>query len=144
MSRPLRLLLIDPDRAAAKLTAEALRATSIPYILTTLPDGAAALAYLHHEAPHAHALRPDLILTELSLPGLSGLEVLAALKGDPLLRAIPVVVFTTADAPLAVQRAYQAGAAAYLVKSPDLVRHFAVVAQVLHFFNEVVHLPDRA
>ena len=121
----------DPDHAL--LIERALRQGGRPVEVAVFGDGEAALAALRGDlAPGLRpepngeaalaALRepggtPDLILLDINLPGLSGLELLARIKGDARLRRIPVIMLTTSDSPADVARAYALGAGGYVTKS---------------------------
>ncbi|OGS36736.1 MAG: hypothetical protein A2506_00995 [Elusimicrobia bacterium RIFOXYD12_FULL_66_9] len=85
-------------------------------------DGQAALDYLLHEGAYADVQanpRPDLILLDLRLPKVDGLDVLHRLKQDGALKRIPAVVLTTSAAESDMVRAYEGGAGSYLVKPVD-------------------------
>jgi two-component system, chemotaxis family, response regulator Rcp1 len=79
-------------------------------------DGDEALKFLRREGIHRNAPRPSLVLLDLKMPGLGGHETLALIKGDPKLRAIPVVVLTTSDSDADVSASYKLGANCYLQK----------------------------
>ncbi len=84
-----------------------------------VPDGDAALRYMRNLPPFVGRTRPHLILLDLHLPGLSGLDVLREIKLDPALRSVPVVVLTTSDEPREMTEAYCLGANSYVVKPLD-------------------------
>lgn len=88
-----------------------------------------------------HSARPDVVLLDLNLPRVSGIEVLRRVEGDPLLRTIPVVVFSTSRADLDVAVAYACGANAYVAKPVDLQRFMAVVGSIEEHWTGVVRLP---
>jgi CheY-like chemotaxis protein len=106
-------------------------------------DGEEALAFLHGEGPHARAPRPDLILLDLNLPKKGGREVLAAIKTDPKLRAIPVVVLTTSQDAGDVLQAYALHANCYITKPVDFLQFTEVVQTIAHFWFAVVTLPRQ-
>jgi CheY-like chemotaxis protein len=82
-------------------------------------DGELALKYLHRQAPFADKTRPDVVLLDLKLPKIDGHEVLKAIKEDPDITAIPVVIMTTSDAETDLAKAYEHHANSYLVKPID-------------------------
>jgi len=120
---------------------------SFANFLASLPAGtepaALALAFLRRQGPHAEAPRPDLVLLDLNLPRCDGREVLRALKGDPALRTIPVVVLTTSAAEQDVLRAYNLHANCYITKPVDLGRFEDVVRGIEAFWLTQVRLPSR-
>ena len=119
---PRSVLLVEDDAAHAEITRRNLEATHPGASrLIHLSDGQSALDYLLHEGAFRENAppTPDLVLLDLRLPKVSGLEVLRRVKDDPRLRAIPVVILTTSRAPNEVQTAYERGANSYLVKPLD-------------------------
>jgi CheY-like chemotaxis protein len=144
-TEPIEVLLIDDDAGDVQLIREAFEEHNLRNRLTVVTDGADALAYLRREPPaYADAVRPDLVLLDLNLPGVDGRTVLAEIKEDPELRQIPVVVLTTSQAHEDVATSYQLHANAYVTKPVDFDRFIAVVRQIDEFFVSVVKLPPRA
>lgn len=128
--RSLNILLVEDNQAHARLVARGFAANRVKNHLTHVTDGAAALDYLRRKAPYddptAHP-PPDLILLDLRLPKVDGLEVLRQIKQDEFLRGIPVVVLSTSSAPSDIDQAYALHANSYLVKPLD----FASFVQLL-------------
>ena len=112
MGAPLCLLVIDDNPADLELTHLVFEQLHPPVHVRTYGSGEAALRALR--APHA-AL-PDVILLDLNMPRMPGLDVLRTLKADPALRHIPVVILSTSCHPADVQRAYTLQASGYLQK----------------------------
>ena len=140
---PVEILLVEDDSGDARLTRQALKLGKIINNVSVVTDGAAALAYLRRQAPHADAIRPDLILLDLNLPKMDGREVLAEVKADPALRRIPVVVLTTSDAEEDIVRSYDLHANAYVRKPFDVNEFMRVIQAIDEFFVSVVRLPRR-
>lgn len=146
LTRPsAHLLIVDDTPTDIRLIQEALRLSESASALqiSVAHDGAEALALLRQEGVPADpvARRPDLVLLDLNLPRQSGLEVLAALKGDPALRRIPVVLFSTSAADEDIRAAYNLGANAYVTKPMGLDRLIAMLQTVTDFWFTVVTLP---
>lgn len=114
MSTGLSILLVEDNSADARLVREALAETSLPARLHWVADGEQALVHLRQGA--ATAARPDVILLDLNLPGLHGLELLRTLKADPALQAVPVVVLTSSAAPLDLLQAHAAHVNSFFLK----------------------------
>ena len=138
------VLLVEDDPGDVLMTQEAFEEHQVGNRLAVVSDGAEALAYLRREGRYADAVRPDLVLLDLNLPRLDGLEVLEEIKKDVDLCQIPVVVLTTSQADEDVLRSYQLHANAYVTKPVDFERFIAVVRQIDQFFVSVVKLPPRA
>lgn len=120
---PISILLVEDEPAHAEIVRRNLKASRIANKLFWVKDGQAALDYLRHEGVYSDpstAPVPGLILLDLRLPKVDGLEVLGIVKTDPALSVIPVVIMTTSSAESDVARAYQAHANSYVVKPLDL------------------------
>jgi CheY-like chemotaxis protein len=135
------VLLVEDDPGDVLMTREAFADHKLKNTLHVVDNGADAMAFLRKEGDHADAPTPDLVLLDLNLPRMDGREVLAAIKGDELLRTIPVVVLTTSEAEEDVLRSYQLHANAYVTKPVDFERFLDVVRQIDEFFVTVVKLP---
>jgi CheY-like chemotaxis protein len=137
----IEVLLVEDDPGDVLMTREAFADNKVANTLHVVTDGVSAMEFLHKRGEHAGAPTPDLMLLDLNLPKMDGREVLAAVKGDPRLRQIPVVVLTTSDAEEDVLRSYELHANAYVTKPVDFDRFIEVVRQIDEFFVSVVRLP---
>jgi CheY-like chemotaxis protein len=135
------VLLVEDDPGDVLMTREAFEDYKIRNTLHVVTNGVEAMAFLRKEGEYAEAPTPDLILLDLNLPKMDGREVLAAVKDDPALRSIPVVVLTTSEAEEDVVRSYSLHANAYVTKPVDFERFVSVVQQIDDFFVSVVRLP---
>jgi CheY-like chemotaxis protein len=119
------VLLVEDDAAHAEIARRTMLDTSVNSRVIHVPDGQAALDYLYRQGTYAApgaAPRPALILLDLRLPGVDGLEVLRMVKSDADLASIPVVVLTSSNSKEDKERAYTHHANGYLVKPLDLIR----------------------
>ena len=140
---PIRILLVEDNPADVDLTMESLELCKILHQLHVATDGVDAMEFLRGEGEHAGAPRPDLVLLDLNLPQMDGREVLAAIKGDPELRGIPVVVLTSSQAEQDVARSYDLQAAAFITKPVDLEGFGEIVQGIEGFWFSVVRFPNR-
>jgi len=140
---PVEILLIEDDPGDILMTREALTDAKMANELHVVNNGEEALAFLFREGEYADAPRPGLILLDLNLPRIDGLEVLARIKAEEELRRIPVVVLTTSEAEEDVLRSYDLHANAYVTKPVDFEAFVKVVRQVDDFYINVVRLPPR-
>ena len=141
-SRPLEILLIEDNPGDVRLVVEALRHGKLLHHLGVAESGTEALAMLRREGSHAHRSRPDLILLDLNLPGLSGHELLRVLKSDTRFARIPVIVLTGSVANEDIARAYASHANCYIRKPVDLDQLLSVMQTVGNFWLSVVTLPE--
>lgn len=119
---PIIILLVEDDLAHAEIVRRNLRDFRVANRIIHVEDGQAALDYLYHRDPYADPLAcppPHLILLDLRLPKVDGLEVLHRIKKDEDLKSIPTVVLTTSSTESDMAGAYENGAGSYLVKPVD-------------------------
>ena len=141
--RLVEVLLVEDNPGDVELVQEALADGATPHSLTVVRDGVEALAYLRAEDQYAGAILPDFILLDLKLPKKGGLEVLAEMKADELLRRIPVIVLSGPDAPDDILRAYDLQVSCYVTKPADLDEFERVMQTIREFTLTVVKLPPR-
>ena len=133
---PITILLVEDDAAHAEIVRRNLRSARIANRLMHVSDGQAALDYLQHEGEYvdpAVSPRPALILLDLRLPKVDGLEVLQRIKASDDLRGIPTVVLTTSAAESDMLGAYASGAGSYLVKPVDFEK-FSQLMEAFGFY----------
>ena len=133
---PINILLVEDDPAHAEIVRRNFEKSRSANRLTHVSDGQAALDYLYgreaFSAPHS-APRPGLVLLDLRLPKVDGLEVLKTIKDDDNLNQIPVVILTTSAAESDVARAYDSHANSYLVKPVDFTQ-FVELMEMLGYY----------
>lgn len=116
---PLRVLVVDDDTAATLLARLALEESALEADVLTAGGVLECRQLLAEAASRGADALPHLILLDLNLRDGSGHDLLHAIKHDPALREIPVVILSTSSDPYDVQRAMDAGARRYIVKPPD-------------------------
>jgi two-component system response regulator len=116
---PTSILLVEDEEAHAQLTKRAIRKAGNANRVDAVPDGEQALDYLFNRgkfSDHAKYPRPGLILLDIKLPGIDGIEVLKQIKEDPVLRRIPVIMLTTSEREEDIAESYGHYANSYLTK----------------------------
>jgi CheY-like chemotaxis protein len=136
-----RILVVDDNRAEAVLLKEVMTNLRCRYELHFAGDGVEALDFLHGKGAFADAPRPSLILLDIDMPRLGGLETLGAIKSDPELCVIPVIMFSASVSPEHVQESYRARANCYLPKPSGLERSEQLVRVVEDFWVDFAILP---
>ena len=119
LNEPMLVMLVEDNPDHAELVVRSFDNHPIASQIVLLPDGEAALDYLLRRGKYAdpsQSPRPHMILLDLRLPRIDGLEVLKAIKESAALRSIPVIVLTTSDADNDVMQAYLHYANSYVVK----------------------------
>jgi CheY-like chemotaxis protein len=137
------ILLVEDDPGDVELTQYAIKKAKILVNLHVARDGLEAMAFLRREGDFADSPCPDLILLDLNLPGMDGREVLAAVKADPQLKSIPVVVLTTSQSDEDVLKSYCLGANCFITKPVGLEQFAKVVAAIDDFWFIIVRLPRQ-
>jgi two-component system, chemotaxis family, response regulator Rcp1 len=138
--RPARILLVEDSVADAKLVQLALEESGSTSEVLRVEDGADAVVKLDAIAA-GDVTRPDLVVLDINLPRVGGIDVLRRIKADPDLRTLPVVVFSTSRSDVDVAAAYACGASSYVVKPVDLHRFMDVVRSIESYWTATVRLP---
>ena len=140
---PIEILMVEDSVDDIEITMEALKDAKVRNNLTAVRDGVEAMAYLRRQGEFRGATRPDVILLDLNMPRMDGRQVLEAIKSDPELQRIPVVVLTTSEAEEDILRAYELHANCYITKPVDMSQFIKVVRSIEDFWFTVVRLPPE-
>jgi CheY-like chemotaxis protein len=141
------ILLVEDNPADVKITQRALRDGGLPVDLIVVRDGQEAVEYLTRQGSYAAPTEwriPDLILLDINLPRLTGLQVLERIRSSAALRATPVVVLTTSRRQEDVQQMYAAGANTYIEKPQDFNRFVQVLQLIQRYWLETALLPSSS
>ena len=142
--QPVSIIMVEDDEGHARLIEKNIRRAGITNGIRHFRDGTSALEYLHEAPDDPTHNGPTLILLDLNLPDMSGIDILSRIKaaGNPLKRT-PVVVLTTTDDKIEIQRCYELGCNVYITK-PVNYESFADAIRQLGLFLSVIQVPDRA
>jgi chemotaxis family two-component system response regulator Rcp1 len=135
-----RILIVDDNLAMGQLLQELMKNSPHRHEFFFAQDGLEALELLHRRGAYADVPRPHLILLDMNMPRLSGLDTLSRIKADPDLRVIPVIMLSTAGSPEDVRKSYRAGANAYLRKPATLQGALKLVQAVENFWMDLALL----
>jgi two-component system, chemotaxis family, response regulator Rcp1 len=142
---PPEILLVEDNPPEIYLLRKGFDTGPWPVTLHSVPSVSEALAFLRHDEPYRQAPLPQLIVTSLNLSGQqSGFDFLVAVKDDPALRAIPVIVFSMYDQPAIVQKSYALGANCYITKPRELDAFFGAIHAIEEYWFTVASLCDPA
>ncbi len=136
---PVTIVMIEDDEGHARLIEKNVRRAGVCNEIVHFADGTSALAHL--QSAEVRAAGPVLILLDLNLPDMSGVDILAKLKADDRMRRSPVIVLTTTDDKTEIQRCYDLGANVYITKPVDY-ENFANAIRQLGLFLSVMQVPE--
>lgn len=143
LGRPVEMLLVEDNYGDALLMREACSTIKTPIQVSVAEDGEEAMSILRREGPHTDRLRPDLVVLDVNLPGISGHEVLKAIKFDPVLQHIPIFMMSSSSADHDIRKSRELGAALYFVKPSSLHQLIEVVTSIESFWSTVI-TPSRS
>ena len=137
-----RILLAEDSERDVELTLAALGENNLANELVVVRDGEEALDYLYHRGKFSGPANglPVVVLLDLKMPKVDGLEVLRHMKTDPVLKQVPVVMITSSREEQDLVRSYQLGVNAYVVKPVDFHQFVASIKQV-GFFWAIINEP---
>jgi CheY-like chemotaxis protein len=139
--QPVNILMIEDDEGHARLIEKNIRRAGISNTIHHFSDGGTALQFLFTDPKGPSLNGPALVLLDLNLPDMSGTDILAKIKADPNLRRTPVVVLTTTDDKVEIQRCYDLGCNVYITK-PVNYENFADAIRQLGLFLSVIQVPE--
>lgn len=133
------ILLVEDDLQDVQLMLAALEQHHLADQVFVVHDGAEALDYLYYRGEFEHRIRscPVLVLLDLKMPKINGLEVLKIIKADELLKAIPVVVLSSSRETADVTECYRHGVNGYVVKAVDYQGFMTSVRQIGAFWGKL-------
>jgi CheY-like chemotaxis protein len=139
--QPVTICMVEDDEGHARLIERNIRRAGIANAVRHFLDGTTALQFLFEDSNGPKLNGPALILLDLNLPDMSGIDILAKIKGDEKLKRTPVVVLTTTDDKGEIQRCYDLGCNVYITK-PVNYEAFADAIRQLGLFLSVIQIPE--
>jgi CheY-like chemotaxis protein len=143
MNEAVTILMIEDDEGHARLIEKNIRRAGVMNDLVHVQDGASAFRFFETLLDGPSGAKPLLILLDLNLPDMSGIDILEKLKADAILHRAPVIVLTTADDKIEVQHCYDLGCNVYITKPVDY-EQFATAIRQLGLFFSVIQVPESA
>ncbi len=142
-AKPVAIVMIEDDEGHARLIEKNIRRAGVTNEIFSFRDGTSALAHMlgPEGSGGANAGRSYLVLLDLNLPDMTGIDILARLKADPNARRTPVIVLTTTDDQREIRRCYDLGANVYITK-PLNYESFANAIRQLGLFLSVMQIPE--
>jgi chemotaxis family two-component system response regulator Rcp1 len=137
------VLLVDDNEGDARLLREVLSEINKTVHLHVVTDGLQAMEFLRYQGPYLDVPRPQLILLDLHMPKVGGLELLTQIQADPRLRVIPIVILTTSRSEADIAQSYQLMANCYLTKPDELVEFEQLVRSLNEFWFTKVRFQSK-
>lgn len=143
MDKEVTILITEDDEGHAALIRKNLGRAGISNPMLHFKDGQEVLDFLFRRGapPHREARAPYLLLLDIRMPKVDGVEVLRQVKADPELRKLPVIMITTTDDPREVARCHEIGCNNYITKPVDYEKFLASIRQ-LGLYLMVIEIPD--
>jgi chemotaxis family two-component system response regulator Rcp1 len=142
VERPLQLLLVEDNIGDVLLMREACSSANMAIQVAVASDGEEALSMLRGDGHHSIHSRPDVILLDLNLPRMDGRQVLKAIKREPTLQSIPVIIMSSSAAEVDMRQSRDLEASLYIVKPSDFSHLREVVASIETFWRTGAIRPD--
>ena len=135
------ILVVEDNDDDIVLIQEAFAEGKLVNRISVVRDGEEAMAFLRKEGAYAGAPSPGMVLLDINMPKKNGFEVLADIKADPRLRALPVIMLTVSDREEDIVRSFEQGACSYIRKPVTLTRFIAVVKEFQLYWSLVSRVP---
>ncbi len=144
--KPVDILLVEDNPSDIEITKEAFAQGKIKNNLYCVEDGQEALDFLYHKNKYSDtskAPKPDLILLDLNMPKISGIEILEKIKKDKDLLSIPVIILTTSDRDKDVCVSYKLGANSFITKPVEFARFIEVITGIQNYWLTITTIPHK-
>ena len=141
--RPVEIVMAEDDSEDQMLVKEAFQEAQIANCLTFVNDGEELLTYLRNWRNQGEERRPLLLLLDLNMPKKDGREALRELKGDTVLRSIPVVILTTSAAEEDIVDSYNLGVSTYIRKPVTFDKFTDIIKTFGRYWLEIAEIPGR-
>jgi CheY-like chemotaxis protein len=141
---PLMILLAEDDEGHATLIQRNLQRAGVANAIVHVQDGQEALDFIHGQGTYQGQPTPKslLLLLDINMPRVDGVEVLRQLKADPKTARLPIIMLTTTDDPREVERCYELGCSVYITK-PVQYEEFVEAVKRLGLFLQIVKMPQQ-
>ncbi|WP_340106218.1 response regulator [Rhodohalobacter sp. 8-1] len=140
---PIHILLVEDNAGDVMLIKEAFKEARVMNDINTVQDGEKAIMFLDKKSPYEDVFTPDLILLDVNLPRINGLEVLSHIKESDALKKIPVIMLTTSSDEKDILESYKNYANCYITKPVDADNFMNTISRIDQFWIQIVKLPPN-
>lgn len=146
LSNSKTILIVEDSDDDYEFTQRALKESNLLNPIKRCEDGQDALDYLLHKGKYdaINSEKPGIILLDLNMPGIGGVEVLQEIKINADLKDIPTIVLTTSADPYDIDRCYKDGANTYIQKPVDIDKFFEAIKRLKEYWFEIAILPKES
>jgi two-component system, chemotaxis family, response regulator Rcp1 len=137
----IQILLVEDNEGDILLTLEAFKEIKANNSIAVVKDGEEAIEFLKRQGQYTNSITPHLILLDINMPKLNGIEVLEFIKKDERLKKIPVVMLTTSSSEADIAACYEKSANCYITKPLDFGKFLNVVEAIESFWFGIAQLP---
>ena len=137
----MQILLVEDNEGDILLTLEAFKEMKVKSSVAVVKDGVEAIEFLKRQGQYADSTMPHLILLDINMPKLNGIEVLDFIKKEARLKKIPVIMLTTSSSESDISECYEKSANCFITKPLDFGKFLNVVQAIESFWFTVAQLP---
>jgi CheY-like chemotaxis protein len=141
-SQPVEILLVEDNEDDAVILQEVFADMKLATLIHVVRDGEEALAYLQRQGKYKVVRMPEIVLLDINMPKKNGFEVLEAMKQDPRLQSLPVIMLTTSHREEDIVRSYATGACSYIHKLVDLDQFRHLIMQFEQYWTGISRIPS--
>ena len=141
-SQRVEILLVEDNEDDAIIIQEVFADMSLTTLINVVRDGEETLAYLQRQGKYKVVRMPDIVLLDINMPKKNGFEVLEAIKKDPRLQSLPVIMLTTSHREEDIVRSYAKGACSYIHKLVDLDQFKHCIKQFEQYWTGISRIPS--
>ena len=134
------ILLVEDNEGDILLTLEAFEESKVKTEINVARNGQEALDYLYKKGDYTEVKKPDLILLDINIPVFNGHEVLIKIKGDPILKKIPVIMLTTSSNEKDIEKAYENHTNSYVRKPLNMEDFLKAILKIEEFWLQITTL----
>lgn len=140
----IQILLVEDNEGDILLTLEAFKEIKAKNNIAVVKDGEEAIEFLKKEGQYTDSIMPQLILLDINMPKINGIEVLDFIKKDERLKKIPVVMLTTSSSESDIAACYEKSANCFITKPLDFGKFLNVIESIETFWFTIAQLPKTA
>jgi two-component system, chemotaxis family, response regulator Rcp1 len=141
-NRPLTILVIEDSPGDVELIKTGFKQSPVEHHLYVVPDGYSAIEFLLKEGAQSDTPRPDLVILDINLPGMTGHEVLAKIRATESIKKTPVIILSSSSNKTDIEQSYKMNVNSYVTKPMDLQDFLMAIKSIESFWLSIAELPS--